>query len=999
MQRYPEYTRERLNLLAKTLESKVYSQRSPMDELLVSPKTDRISYDEAQQLTGFVPAQFGQMFGPLWATFWFRGRARIPQSWDGQRVDLIWNSHSEATLWINGKSMQGFNEDSTGWHSHRRDSAIITKQATGNQAFSFQIEMACNKIFGMVDDHIPNYTLIKPYVLEQCELVLFDGQAWDLYFDYMVLQQLLASTLQQTDKPLNGLLLSRLNEFANTYNPDDRATWAPAGAILKKLYENKNGTYGHEISAIGHAHIDTAWLWPLAETYRKCVRTFSTAVSYMDEYPEYKFACSQAQQYAWIKERNPDLYQRIKAKVKTGQFVPVGGTWIEPDCNIPSGESLIRQFLYGQKFFQQEFGVTCHEFWNPDVFGYNGQLPQIMREVGIKRFLTQKLFWNRFNPPTMHSFIWEGIDGSQVLTHFPPSATYNATVSIEQLRSSAENYLDHDRSHRSYLLFGYGDGGGGPTKPMLETLRRVGNLQGVPRTEIRNSNEFFSQLEQDIQDPLKRIGELYFERHRGTYTSEAAVKRGNRKNEILLHDLEFLATMLTVTAGAEYPAAEIDKLWQLLLLNQFHDILPGSSITEVYQDSARDHAIIASGGTQLCDTALKALGNQNKGLSPINTTGFARAEVAEDSQGRFVYIEAPSYGIGRATTADDKVAVEHSGDTIILENRHLRAVLSTGGEVISLINKATKREALSAPGNQLLLYVDTPIIEDAWDVDPFHLEQESKCPPAESCTVSRKDPLRVEITFERKIGDKSHARQIVSLSANSPRLDFHTVVDWQESHRMLKVAFPVNVRAMNATYDMQFGSTERPTHFNTSYDLARYEVPGHKWSDLSESDFGVALLSESKYGYSTFGNTMRLSLLRSTKYPDTAADMGRQEFAYAIMPHAGTWAQADVVAEAHRFNMPVRWLPGVCEPMSFASVNDGNLVLDTIKRAESGNGIILRLYECHGSRGTATLTCAMPFKSATRCGALEQEKESLPVNHDKISISYEPFKIITIKLQ
>ena len=1016
MQRHPDYTRDRLRRLADKMAGKIYAEKRPVDELVVSEQVDRISFSAAQELTRFRPVKPGEQFGPLWATYWFRAKASVPAAWKGRRVDLLWNSHSEATLWVKGRTIQGLNHDPGSWDSSTRPDAVLVAAARGGERIEFQIEMACNKPFGQEGNRAGPFKTISPYIFEQCDLALFDELAWEICYDFIALQQLEAEQTKDLDKAWGGKLLAELNRFANAYDPEDRGTWAEAQKILKGLYQNTNATYTHELSAIGHAHIDTAWLWPLAETYRKCERTFSTQTTYMDVYPQYKFACSQAQQYAWIKERNPDLYARIRAKVKSGQFVPVGGTWVEPDCNIPSGEALARQFLHGQRFFRKEFGITCREFWNPDVFGYNGQLPQIMRLGGATRFLTQKLSWNRFNKPEHHTFIWEGIDGSQVFTHFPPADTYNAVCTVQQLRDNARNYKDHDRSRHSMILFGFGDGGGGPTKRMIEMLAHAEDLQGLPRTAIRSSDEFFDLLEEDCTDWAKVIGELYFELHRGTYTTQAAVKRGNRKSEIALHDAEFIATVaMKLGTKYEYPAADLDRLWKLVLLNQFHDILPGSSITLVYEDAAKHHAQVIEESNALSQQAIKALGvgcaprtsqgsnrAQSSPYGVVNTLGFARAEVASAADGKPVYVEAPSYGIGSVAKCPDEVKLTKAAGRIVLENRHLRAELDPDGTVRSLIEKSSGRESLAGPGNQLLIYDDTPTNYDAWDVDPFHLEQEAACPPASSCEVIERIPLRAAVAFERKIGLKSSARQVVRLSADSRRLEFHTVVDWQESNKMLKVAFPVEVRAMDATYEMQFGCVERPTHFNTTFDLARFEVPGHKWADLSEHGFGVALLSESKYGYSTFGNTMRISLLRATKSPDAQADMGRHEFAYAIMPHAGDWREADVVAEAHRFNVPVLLAPGINPGgpgRSFASVDDGNLVLDTIKKAEDSADIILRLYECHGARGTARVTCDLPFKKAVYCNILEEESSEAIVKNGTIEVPYGPYKIISLKLK
>ncbi|HEY1683150.1 MAG TPA: alpha-mannosidase [Tepidisphaeraceae bacterium] len=1016
MQKYESYTRDRLRQLSERMSQKIYSRRVPAQQILTAPAPDRISYAQAQKLKSWQPAKVGESFGPPWSTHWFKLRFRVPADFKNQRVDLLWNSHSEATLWIDGKSVQGLNaEPGPGWQA--RKDAILLDKAKGGETLNIQIEMACNSLFGVGDAKMQNYPSLIPWLLEEADIAIFDSLAWDLYQDFSFLFGLYedGQKNKDLDAAWQGLLLAELNRFANEMDEADRTTWQPAGKILKALYQHHNGDVVHNLSAIGHAHIDTAWLWPLAETHRKCERTFSTQTTYMRDYPDYKFSCSQAYQYQVIMDRNPDLYQRIKKFAKKGQWVPVGGTWIEPDCNIPSGESLIRQFLFGQRFFEKEFGARCKEFWNPDVFGYNGQLPQICNLMDIKRFLTQKLSWNRFNRPDHHTFIWEGIDGSEVFTHFPPADTYNAVVSIEELRRNVRNYKDNDRSRHSYMLFGYGDGGGGPTKEMLEHIERAKDLPGLPKTEFRSSDEFFTLLEKDNTDRVRLVGELYFEYHRGTYTSQAANKKGNRKSEFFMHDVEFLSVLASKTANHKYPAQEINDIWKLILLNQFHDILPGSSINQVYVDSAAHYNEIAERAQTLRDHALKSLVSKPGGstsasgehgravplqnIVAINTIGFPRTEIVQSPDGKLLCADAPSYGIGKIIEATDSVSIEERKGRVVLENTYLRAELSSDGTVLSLVEKSTGREALAGNANSIRIYDDQNTAWDAWDVDPFHIETEKESPAAHVMRIITRSPLRAEVEFQRKISSVSSMRQVIRLDAHSRRLEFHTEVDWHENRKMLKAVFPVNVRAMNATYEMQFGCVERPTHFNTSYDLARYEVPGHKWADLSEFDFGITLLSESKYGFSTFANQMRISLLRSSKHPDENADMGKHSFAYAIMPHAGDWRDAGVVAEGFRFNAPMILASGSATPGSIASVDRPNLVLDTIKKAEDSDAVILRLYEAHGGRGTANVKCNLPFKSAVFCNGLEEEIGTAKSRNGAIEIPFTPFQIVTLKLK
>jgi len=939
---HPDYTRRRLRQASERLRAGLFADTRPVDELLVSNEVDRISWDDAQTLE-YRPATLGERFGPLWATYWFRVRATVPEEWRGERVELLWQSDSEATLWRDGSVVAGLNR-------HHAEATVADAAPAG--PIELQVELACNGLFGRQD---------RPVELTRCELARWDAQTWKTFHDFELLRTLEGHPA--TDPVLTAMLRRELERFVDDGDP----------AILERLYELHNADYAHEIVAVGHAHIDTAWLWPLAETYRKTLRTFSTAVRYMDEYPDYVFACSQAQQYAWIKERNPDLYARIRAKVSDGRFVPTGGSWVEPDLNIPSGESLVRQLLHGQRFFEQEFGSRCTEFWAPDAFGYTGQLPQLMRGAAITRFLTQKLSWNRFNKPENHTFTWQGDDGSEVLVHFPPADTYNSMADVDELLKTAREHKNLEQSRTSLLVFGHGDGGGGPTREMLETLARVRDLQGLPRTRLGSPSEFFAALETEAAARPVVVGELYFEYHRGVYTSQAHVKRGNRRSEQGLRDAEFVG----VLRGGEYPRAELDRLWKLLLLNQFHDILPGSSIRLVYEDAARDFAELERG----IDALLPP------GPQPVNTTAFQRREVVDGQMW-----EAEPFATAVQVGERSNVAIGRS--PLTLENVHLRVRLAEDGSVLSLLHKPTGREVLAAPGNRIELYDDDPVEFDAWDIDPYTLHTGRDAQPAETWEVVTETLLRGEIAFERPLGEASRMRQVVRLDAASPRLEFHTTVDWHESHTLLKACFPLDVRAPNATYEMPFGYAERPTHYSTSFDRAKYEVPGHRFADLSEHGFGAALLTDSKYGYSCYGGDLRVSLLRSPKSPDPEADMGTHEFAYALMPHAEGWREGGVLREATLFNAPLRWTTvGPAEP--FAIV-DGGLVLDTIKRAEDSDALVLRLYEPYGGRGVARVH--VDAVRAWRTNLLEDEFEDVRVDAGALVLAYRPREVITVKV-
>jgi alpha-mannosidase len=560
-----------------------------------------------------------------------------------------------------------------------------------------------------------------------------------------------------------------------------------------------------------------------------------------------------------------------------------------------------------------------------------------------------------------------------VLVHFPPADTYNSMADVNELLKTAREHKNLEQSRTSLLVFGHGDGGGGPTREMLETLARVRDLQGLPRTRLGSPSEFFAALETEAAARPVVVGELYFEYHRGVYTSQAHVKRGNRRSEQGLRDAEFVG----VLRGGEYPRAELDRLWKLLLLNQFHDILPGSSIRLVYEDAARDFAELERG----IDALLPP------GPQPVNTTAFQRREVVDGQMW-----EAEPFATAVQVGERSNVAIGRS--PLTLENVHLRVRLAEDGSVLSLLHKPTGREVLAAPGNRIELYDDDPVEFDAWDIDPYTLHTGRDAQPAETWEVVTETLLRGEIAFERPLGEASRMRQVVRLDAASPRLEFHTTVDWHESHTLLKACFPLDVRAPNATYEMPFGYAERPTHYSTSFDRAKYEVPGHRFADLSEHGFGAALLTDSKYGYSCYGGDLRVSLLRSPKSPDPEADMGTHEFAYALMPHAEGWREGGVLREATLFNAPLRWTTvGPAEP--FAIV-DGGLVLDTIKRAEDSDALVLRLYEPYGGRGVARVH--VDAVRAWRTNLLEDELEDVQVDAGALVLAYRPREVITVKV-
>jgi alpha-mannosidase len=1008
--RYPAYTRQRLAAFARRLEAAIWPERTPVSVISVAGPTGRISLAEAEALR-YRPAEIGEPLGPLWSTWWFRLAARIPEAWAGARIDLHWDSASEALLWRDRRSVAGLN---IGRHEVR-----LTAAAEGGETIDLLVEVACNRAFGVDNGSGRRGGRDEPYRLVACELRRFDPDAWRLFHDFELLRQLEADrTPPQTsrsygaagggvlrpalDNSWAGRLLHDLNRVCNLIDPEDPATWGAARPILDGLLHARNASVCHQVFAVGHAHIDTAWLWPIEETRRKCQRTFATAVRLMDDYPDFRFACSQAYQYDQIERTDPDLFALIKAKAAAGQWLPIGGSWIEPDCNLPTGEALCRQFLYGQRYIESRFGLRSTVFWNPDVFGYAAQLPQLMREAGMTRFLTQKLSWNRFTSPPHHSFIWRGLDGSEVITHFPPADTYNGLATAEELRYHGANYKDADRSGEAMYLFGYGDGGGGADAGMIERLSRAADLQGLPKVVMASPEAFFGRLERAVDDLATIEGELYFEYHRGTYTSQGEIKRLNRRNEGALQTLEFLAAVAGLAGRPAPDRGVVEALWRRLLTNQFHDILPGSSIAEVNVTAVRELAALADDLADHHRRLLADLVEAPGGATPINPIGVSRAEVAETPAGDLAFVVAPPFAAGWIGATDDAVVVTEGVDgTIRLENAALTALLSPGGELLSLVHRLSGREALASPANRLILHDDRPTAFDAWDIDPFALETARDEPPAHAREILARGPLRAEVRFERRIGAASALAQIVRLDAGAGRLEFHAVLDWRERNRWLKTVFPLAARAPQASFETLFGAVERPTHRNTDADLARYEVPGHRWADLSEPGFGVSLLSDARYGFSADGQLLGLSLARGPTWPDAHADAGEHRFAYALYPHSGDWREAGTVAEGARFNRPLAWAPGapaaiLAAPAALAS--SANVVIDGIKPAEDGEGWILRLYESAGASTNARITLGHAVGRAWLANTLEDRLAPVAVADGALDVELRGFQMMTIRL-
>ncbi|KAG2190749.1 hypothetical protein INT46_003001, partial [Mucor plumbeus] len=967
-----------VNLLSQLYKAKTNSEE--YISLLVHsvPDLKRISFEKAIQQE-FRPTRLGEWFGPSWSTHWFHVQLRIPNEFVGEQVQFIWNADNEAMIWsMEGAPLQGL---TGGAGSDARHEYILTSNAEGGEIIQFYIEMACNGMFGAGNGLIGAPDPNRFFNLNQVDLAVPNKIAWDLLYDFQIILGM-AKDLPE-DSLRGSQALFTANRIINAFSPGDDNSIIQGLKIANEFLQSKNGDAQHEIYAIGHCHIDTAWLWPFEETIRKAARSWSSQINLMDRYPEYKFICSQAQQFEWVKDRYLPLWERIIEKITVGQFLPTGGTWVEMDTNMPSGESLCRQFLLGQRFFEQNFGKRCKVFWLPDSFGYSSQLPQLMHLADMKYFFTQKLSWNNVNKFPLTTFWWVGLDGTKSLTHMAPSETYNAQCTPEELVRSVKNHKDKVYSNTSLLVYGNGDGGGGPLASMIERLRRMKNVDGLPKTEMALPTDFYQKIEQTATALPSWKGELYFELHRGIYTTQSFCKKLNRTCEFLLRDIEMLATFALIKFPEfQYPKNEFDEFWKLICLPQFHDVMSGSSIEMVYEDCLQMYTKVDVLGRQMRSDLLTTLFRTEKegpivgqkALAVINTLSWERHAILEvpldddvtlkqySAFGRTGYVltnVAPSSATGiefdNAMLEVDPVKVHTDRmNNVVMENQYITVTFDKSGHLIQMFDKAIERELIKPQerGNVFRMYEDIPLFWDAWDVEIYHLEK-FKTIEEGSVQILEQGPLRGSLLIEKKLSSTSRLRQIVVLSAVSRRLDFETEVDWNENRQFLKVEFAWDILTDNVNYECQYGHVQRPTHYNTSWESAKFEVVAQKFADMSEFGYGVALLNDCKYGYSAHRNVLRLSLLRSPKAPDSNCDVGHHSFKYAIYPHENHFLQSDVVREGYNFNSPL--LARVIPRNKINEINNSfpqfkidnapNVVLDTIKKAEDSNDIIIRIHQ------------------------------------------------------
>lgn len=977
----------------------------------------------------YKPIREGGQWGGTWQSAWFHLSADLPERWRGREL--------AARLFFSGEALI-FDEKGVPEWSLTGQTVMdphfekifypVPAERIHDGKLELWVEAAANSLFGaekILDINDNSMTYAYPGLVHSMRVGLFNREAWELLYDFKALFSLYRS-LPEKDYRRRSLL-DVLNRAVDLYG-DDPAEAVAARQVLAPELARPAVSSAVEVTAVGHGHLDVGWLWPVRETVRKTARTFASQLKLIELYPEYIFGASQPQIYAFVKEHYPELYEKVKAAVKAGRWELQGGMWVEADCNLTSGESLVRQFLHGKNFFMDEFGVDVQTLWLPDVFGYAATLPQITRKALCRYFLTQKISWNQYNRFPYHSFVWEGIDGTEVLTHFPPEDSYNSKCTPEQIRYGQENCTESAVAPMMMSLCGIGDGGGGPSEQHLQMAVRVRDLEGCPRYRFGTSQEFFQKLE-PAQPRLPRWrGELYLEMHRGTLTTQARTKRNNRKLEQALSQLEFTASCLPLD---EYPVRELDALWKTLLLNQFHDILPGSSIREVYETTEKEHADALAKTARLLAERLPRLGAPDpESILAVNSLPYSGSAVVavpadweavrgpdggvtqvqhsgEDARA-VVRLPASSVCTLRKASAaklheGTEVAAVADGGGVTLENPLVRYEFNSAGELIRANDKDAGRETIvpGSKGNVFRLVYDAPVTYDAWDVDPV-IVGEAKSWRVENAKIAGlfSGPAEAGFTLTLTIGDSSVTQKIV-LRADSKRLDFITRADWYQRHRLLQVCFPADVFADRFSCEIQYGVLSRPLNANTSWEKAKYEVPGQRFADLSEPDYGVALLNDCKYGYSAFPGELRLSLLRSPEWPDPQADQGEQDFTFSYLPHKGALADSPVMAEAAWLNRPPLLLAGHSAVRKAPFRLEGaHVALEVVKKAEKGDFHVLRLVETAGRRSRCRLFTELPQRLLAETDLLEwgrgAEMEFPP---DGVELTLKPYEIRTYRVE
>lgn len=943
---------------------------------------------------GWKPYVPNMIFEGIDNHYWLHAKIKAANHEEGKELRLSvktgregqWDAtNPQFTVFLNGVTTQAMDTNHT-WLplEYGQDYDVYLYLYTGMNGGHFEVHASLDTVDLRIEALY--YDINVPY-LAMLEL---DAES----YDYIQIRDCV-------DKALMNLDLRHVYSEDFYRSVDDTLEYMKT-EFYGKLCGNSEST----VSCIGHTHIDVAWLWTVAQTKEKAQRSFSTVINLLKRYKDYVFMSSQPQLYQHVKDNDPELYEKIKQAIKDGGWEPEGAMWLEADTNLISGESLIRQILFGKRFMKEEFGVESKILWLPDVFGYSGALPQILKKSGVDQFFTAKMSWNETNPMPNDTFIWQGIDGSQVFSSIIKS--YVRKLDPQALYSTWKDYKNKSMTNNTLLTCGYGDGGGGTTYDMLENYERLKyGLPGIPKAKMEKAGDFFNRIEKDFRENTKAlkktpkwVGEMYLEMHRGTYTSIAKNKKNNRKSELLYLKAETAAVADMVLNGGAYPSETIEKNSINILLNQFHDIIPGSSIKEVYDVTDKEYAVILGEGQQIYDEKLASLKEQIQtegGIFVYNPTSFEITDYIQ-VDGKTYYAEkvpAKGWKVIKAEAVDCGVTVTDK----TIENDVIKVTFNDKYHIVSVYDKVENREVIceGEEANCLQIFEDYPREYDAWEITDYYKQKMWVADDVQKVTLLD-DGIRVE----RKYQDSTISQDIV-LRKGSKRVDFVTTVDWHEDHVLLKAAFPVDIHSPNATYDIQFGNLERPTHSNNSWDAAKFEVCAHKWADLSEGDYGVSILNDCKYGYSVEENVMKISLLKAATYPNPEADRGINQFTYCLYPHKGDFREGKTVVEGYQLNMPlvteaIGANQGVLpECFSLVSCDKENVVIETIKKAEDDDSVIVRLYDTYNQKTDVTIKAAFDCKEVYLCDMMETKQTRLECVDGCVKIPVKNFEIVTLK--
>ena len=938
-----------------------------------------------------ISLKIGDTWGKLFDCAWFHFTGVVPACCKGQKTVLLLDVGGEGCIYDEaGNPQRGIttftvNEENVNDWGWKRVVPFL-ESANGGETVDFWVDCGYNDLFGNFVWGQKERSAPRPY--REGFIATVNEEMRQLYYDYLVLEDL-RKTLPEDSARYCSIMYALL-EVKNILKDYTSEEVLRARKVLGKELSKKGGTPSLSFSAVGHSHLDLAWLWPIRETKRKTVRTFATQLEMIERYPDYVYGASQPQQFAWIKQNEPHLYQRIKQAVEKGRIEPQGCMWVESDTNVPCGESLVRQIFYGKQFFKEEFGKEIENLWLPDVFGFSAALPQLCAKSGVKYLCTIKLSWNWVTKFPYHSFIWKGLSDDSVLVHMPPEGDYNSMAFPTNVHKAAVNYQEKGKIDNALLLYGIGDGGAGPAPRHLEALKRMKNLDGLPPIKQESANAFFKKLARRAKNLEVYKGEMYLEAHQGTYTSQGRNKQHNKTLENMLHDLEAAYAIKNRLQGVAFPQAEVDEIWKEVLLYQFHDILPGSSIKRVYEETEEAYCRLE----QSVQSLFSPITENQEENAVFNSLGFAVQDVVE-KDGKFRSITAKPLGYTLLSEGKEIKKLNCRADKDSLSNDKLIAKFNNDGILVSVVRKSDGRNVLTAKGGNLLsVYHDecSWICGDAWDIDPlyYHSAPEYFVLTDVKTYIDGAYAVR-EQTFRY---GASTLCQKIKLKHGGEYLEFGTTVDWQETNKMLRADFYTDLQSDFVTCGVQFGNLKRSTKENTATEKIQFEICSQRYSQISEHNYNFAVMSDCKFGYRAKGGLVSLNLLRSPEYPATE-DKGIHTFRYGV--YCGENAN-DIERVSHAFINGLK----VCyaeKEYSFASTDKENVFIDTLKPVYDGNGQILRLFEGSGQKTACKLTLADGVKRVTLCNLLEQEEKELPLQNGTVQLVFKPYEIHTLRVE